>query len=139
MVKISKICFGKSKIKTGDNVLVISGKDRGKTGLIEKVLTKNAKVLIAGVAIAKHHLKPSRKNPHGGIIDMPAPISASNVMLVCPHCGKAVRIAHRVSDTMKERICRKCQGNLDTKTQVTTKVKTKAKPAKTEVAKENNA
>ena len=118
------------KIKTGDNIMVISGKDRGKTGIIEKVLPKEDKVLIAGVAISKHHLKPSRKNPHGGIIDMPRPIAACTVMLVCPHCGKPVRIAHRVSETMKERICRKCQGNLDTKTQVTTTTKTKAKVVK---------
>lgn len=113
------------KIKKGDNVMVISGKDRGKTGAVERVLVDKEKVLIAGVAIAKHHLKPSKKDPQGGIITMPSPIAVSNVMIVCPHCGKPVRIAQRVSATMKERICRKCQGNLDTKTQVTTKVKDK--------------
>lgn len=113
------------KIKKGDNVMVISGKDRGKTGAVERVLVDKEKVLIAGVAIAKHHLKPSKKDPQGGIVTMPTPIAVSNVMLVCPHCGKPVRIAQRVSATTKERICRKCQGNLDTKTQVTTKVKEK--------------
>lgn len=113
------------RIKKGDNVMVISGKDRGKTGAVEKVFVKKDKVLIPGVAMAKHHLKPSKKDPQGGIITMPSPIVSSNVMIVCPHCSKPVRIAHRVSASMKERICRKCQGNLDTKTQVTTKVKEK--------------
>lgn len=125
------------KIKQGDNVMVISGKDKGKVALVERVLTKNNKVLVTGVAMAKHHLKPSTKNPHGGIINMPAPIASSNVMLVCPHCGKPVRIAYRIGTDMKERICRKCQGNLDSQTQtskisskVTTKVTTKAKTEK---------
>jgi len=122
------------KIKQGDNVMIISGKDRGKTGIIERVFMKESKVLVPGVAIAKHHLKPSKKNPHGGIIDMPSPIASSNVMLVCPHCGKPVRVAHKVSETAKERICRKCQGNLDAKAQV--KVKTKEVVTK---VKEKNA
>ena len=118
------------KIKKGDNIMVISGKDRGKTGVIERVLTKTDKVVIAGVAMAKRHLKPSRQNPQGGIITMPAPIAVSNVMLVCPHCGKPVRIAHKVGAEMKERICRKCQGNLDAKAQVATKVKSATKEVK---------
>ena len=104
----------KLQIKKGDNVLVIAGKDRGKIGIIQNVLPGKNKVIITGINIAKHHLKPSRKNPHGGIIDMNAPIDVSNVLMVCPHCGKAIRIAHRQSGNVKERICRKCQGNLDT-------------------------
>lgn len=103
------------KIKKGDNILVIAGKDRGKQGQVEKVLVKEGKLIVTGANIAKHHLKPSRKNPHGGIINMPAPIEASNVLVVCPHCGKPVRIAHKVTEKTKERICRKCQGNLDVK------------------------
>lgn len=101
------------KIKKNDNVLIIAGKDNGKQGVIEKVLTKDAKVVVTGINIAKKHLKPSRKSPHGGILNMPMPLSVSNVMLVCPHCGKPTKIAYRISPEMKERICRKCQGNLD--------------------------
>lgn len=111
------------KIKKNDNVLVISGKDRGKSGSIEKVLTKENKVVITGINLAKHHLKPSRKNPQGGIINMSAPIAISNVMVVCPHCGKPVRVAHKVSEVAKERICRKCKGNLDAKVQTAVKEK----------------
>lgn len=106
------------QIKKGDNILVIAGKDRGKQGLVERVLAKEGKLIITGVNIAKHHLKPSRKNPHGGIINMPAPIEASNVLIVCPHCGKPIRIAHKINPQMKERVCRKCQGNLDVKLNV---------------------
>lgn len=103
------------KIKKGDNIMVITGKDRGKQGLVEKVFLKSDKVVVTGANMAKHHLKPSRKNPHGGIINMPAPINVSNVQLVCPHCGKPVRVAHKINAKTKERICRKCQGNLDMK------------------------
>lgn len=103
------------KIRKGDNIMVIAGKDRGKLGQVEKALIKESRVVITGINLAKHHLKPSRKNPHGGIINIPAPINASNVQLVCPHCGKPVRVAYKISATNKERICRKCQGNLDVK------------------------
>lgn len=116
------------KIKRGDNILVIAGKDSGKQGLVEKSLIKDGKIIATGINMAKHHLKPSRKNPHGGIINMPAPIDKSNVMLVCPHCGKPVRVAYKITEKTKERICRKCKGNLDEK--VNTKVTTKEKNVK---------
>lgn len=100
------------KIKKNDNVLVIAGKDRGKQGKVSQVLSKADKVVVIGANIAKHHLKPTRKNPHGGIMDIPAPIIASNVMIVCPHCGKPVKPAYKITKGIKERICRKCQGSL---------------------------
>lgn len=101
------------KIRKGDNILVIAGKDRGKTGLVEKVMPKEGKIVVSGLNLAKHHLKPSRKNPHGGILDISMPIQQSNAMVVCPHCGKPTRIAHTVNSEIKERICRKCKGNLN--------------------------
>jgi len=103
------------KLKKGDNVFVIAGKSKGKTGEITAVIKKDDKVVVTGVNIAKHHLKPSRKAPHGGIMDIPAPIQASNLMVVCPHCGKIVRIAHKITKDAKERICSKCKGSLDVK------------------------
>lgn len=102
------------KIKKNDNVFIITGKDRGKTGKVTKVLPKDDKLIVTGINIAKHHLKPSRKNPHGGIMDMPAAIYASNVMISCPHCGKPVKAAYQVTKDGKERICRKCKGSLNT-------------------------
>lgn len=103
------------KLKKGDNVFVIAGKSKGKIGEVAKVLRSDDKVVVTGVNIAKHHLKPSRKAPHGGIMDIPAPIQASNVMVVCPHCGKIVKVAHKITKDAKERICAKCKGNLDVK------------------------
>lgn len=103
-------------IKKGDNVLVISGKDRGKRGAIEKVLPRENKVLVVGINIAKHHLKPSRKNPHGGIIDKLAAIDVSNVVLVCPRCSQPTRVGHKITSDkkrMRTRICRKCKESID--------------------------
>jgi len=103
------------KVKKGDNVLIILGKDRGKSGIIQKVMPAEKKVIITGINIAKHHLKPSRKNPHGGIIDMVSPMAVSNVVVICPHCGRPARVGYKKLEKTKERICRRCQGNLDTK------------------------
>lgn len=119
------------KIKKGDNIMVISGKDRGKTGTVQQILTKDKKLVVTGLNIHKHHLKPSKQNPQGGIMTKPAPMAVENVMIVCPHCGRIVRVAYKVGAGLKERICRKCKGNLDMA--VTTKVtenraKSAAKP-----------
>ena len=103
------------KIKKGDNIYVIAGKSKGKQGQVTKVLAKDDKLIVTGINMAKHHLKPSRKAPHGGIIDMPAPIVISNVMIMCPNCNKPVKVAYKMTKDAKERICRKCQGSLDVK------------------------
>ncbi|MCL5407686.1 MAG: 50S ribosomal protein L24 [Patescibacteria group bacterium] len=104
------------KLKKGDTVLIIAGKDRGKRGNIEKSMPQKNKITVTGVNISKHHLKPTRKNPHGGIMDKLAPIDASNAILVCPHCSKPVRIGYKVSTDKdakkKARICKSCQGDL---------------------------
>lgn len=102
------------KLKKGDNIMVIAGKDKGKQGIISRVLPKDGKIIVTGVNIAKKHLKPSRKNPRGGIVSIPAAINASNAILVCPHCGKPTRIAAKITAKTKERVCRNCTGNLDT-------------------------
>jgi len=109
------------RLKKGDTVLIISGKDRGKRGVIEKVLPKEGKILVAGVNLAKLHLKPSRKNPHGGIINKVVPIDASNAVLVCSHCSQPSKVSYKLpvspsqggTEKKKTRICRKCQEGLD--------------------------
>lgn len=107
------------KFKKGDNVLIIAGKSSGKRGTIEKSFPKKNKILVSGVNIAKHHLKPSRKNPHGGIMDKLAPVDASNAVLVCPRCSKPARIGYKIAagtdvkKTKKIRICKKCQESVD--------------------------
>ncbi len=101
------------KIKKGDTVLIIAGKDRGKRGTIEKVFPDINKVIVTGANISKHHLKPSRKNPHGGIIDKLAPIPASNMVIVCPRCGKPSKVSAKITSGKKIRVCRKCKESLD--------------------------
>ena len=103
------------KIKKNDNIFVISGKDSGKKGVVQRVLTKENKIVVSGINIAKKHLKPSRKNPHGGILDVTVPINISNAMVICPNCLHPVRIGYKIKNSQKERICRKCSTSLDLK------------------------
>lgn len=101
------------KIKKGDNVMVLAGKDRGKTGVIESVNPDNSRIVVKGIAKAKKHVKPNRKNPAGGIIDINLPIDSSNVAIVCPGCGKPTRIGYKVAEGTKTRICRRCSQSVE--------------------------
>lgn len=103
----------KMTIKTGDNVLVIAGKDKGKTGKVTAVNADANKVLVENVNIVSKHQKPKSQQDKGGIFKRPAPIEASNVQVVCPTCGKATRVAHSEVDGKKVRICKKCNASLD--------------------------
>jgi large subunit ribosomal protein L24 len=104
----------KIKLKRGDTVLIISGKDRGKTGKIEKVLPKTNQILVTGVNIIKKHTRPTKKNPHGGIIQINKPISVANVMLICPQCNKPTRIGFKMLDGGKKlRVCKKCKESVE--------------------------
>lgn len=95
-------------IKKGDNLLVILGKDRGKTGACERVIPRKNKVVISGINLVKKHTRPTRRNPKGGISEIPAPIHASNVMIICKKCGKKTRIGKKILAKKKIRICRAC-------------------------------
>ena len=103
----------KLSVKKGDNVLVITGKDAGKTGEVLEVNVEAGRVVVAGVNIQAHHKKPRSKDDKGGIIKSEGAIDASNVQVVCPVCKKAVRIAHGDVDGKKVRICKKCGVSLD--------------------------
>lgn len=103
----------KMTIKTGDNVLVIAGKDKGKTGKVSAVNADSNKVLVENVNIVTKHQKPRSQQDKGGIFKRPAPIEASNVQVVCPTCGKATRVAHNEVEGKKVRICKKCNASLD--------------------------
>lgn len=96
------------KLRTGDKVMVISGKDAGKESRIARVYPQKGKVLVEGVNTVKRHTKPTGSTMQGGIIDRDMPIDVSNVMIVCEKCGPT-RIGHRIDDEgVKHRICRKC-------------------------------
>lgn len=100
------------KLKKGDTVMVISGKDAGVESHITKVLRDNNKVQVEGVNTAKRHTRPTGQTMQGGIIDKDMPIDASNVMIVCEKCGPT-RIGHKVNDDGdKVRVCVKCGGEL---------------------------
>ena len=102
-------------IRKNDNVLVITGKDRGKRGRVLKVLPAKNRVVVEGVNIIKRHTKPNPgRQIKGGVVEREAPLHASNVQVVCPECGKATRIGRKIlGDGRKVRICRKCEGVVD--------------------------
>ena len=98
------------KILKNDKVYIISGKDRGKSGEVTRVLQKAGSVVVNGINIAKKAVKPSKKNAQGGIIEITRPVPVSNVILVCPSCGKPARIGYTVAkDGKKARTCKKCK------------------------------
>ena len=97
------------KVRKGDEVMVIAGKDRGKRGRVQEVNPTDNTVVVAGVNIAKRHTKPNpSKNSKGGIIDTPKPMGIGKVMVICNHCGKPTRIALRREEDNKERVCKQC-------------------------------
>ena len=95
-------------IKKGDNVKVLSGKDRGKQGVVLRALPAEGKVVVEGVAVAKKAVKPNQQNQQGGIVPTEMPVDVSNVQLVCPKCGQATRVGHKKDGKNKLRICKKC-------------------------------
>jgi large subunit ribosomal protein L24 len=103
-------------IKKDDNVRVMAGKDRGKTGRVVRVQPNDGRVMVDGVALAKKHQRASGKRStsgqqlqQGGIIDVETYIDISNVQIVCKSCGQPTRVGHRVEGDTKVRICRKCE------------------------------
>ena len=100
-------------VKTKDTVIVISGKDKGKKGRISAAFPKLGRVTVEGVNVVTKHQKARNAMQPGGIIKKELPIAASNVMLVCPSCGKATRLAHKVTDGKKVRVCKKCNAEID--------------------------
>lgn len=96
------------KLRKGDQVQVIAGKDLGKTGEITRVLVDAEKVIVDGVNVAKRHQRATKATMQGGIIDKDMPIHVSNVAIVCTSCGKHTRIGYRIDGDAKVRVCRKC-------------------------------
>lgn len=103
----------KMNVKTGDNVLVITGKDKGKSGKVLEVLASENKVVVENINLVTKHQKPRSQQDKGGKIQKTAPIEASNVMVICPNCGKATRVAHSEVAGKKVRSCKKCSASLD--------------------------
>ena len=123
--------MAKSFIKKGDTVLVITGKDSGKTGKVLEVMPKDGKAVVENINVVTKHQKPKSAQDKGGIIKKSAPMEASNLMVVCPVCGKATRISRKTVEGANVRVCKKCGASLDKKF-----VKTVKKEAKKEVKQE---
>ena len=104
-----------SPIRKNDNVLVMTGRDRGKRGRVLRVIPAKGRLIVEGVNFIKRHTKPNpQKNVKGGIVQREAPLSASNVQIVCPECGAPTRIgSRRLDDGTSIRFCRKCKGVVD--------------------------
>jgi large subunit ribosomal protein L24 len=102
-------------IRRNDNVIVTTGKDRGKRGRVLKVLPAKNRLIVEGVNFIKRHTKPNpQRQIKGGLVEREAALHASNVQLVCPDCGKPTRLGRRIlGDGRKVRICRKCEGVVD--------------------------
>ncbi len=99
----------KVHVRKNDTVMVISGKDKGKTGEVLAVMPKTGKVVVKGINVVSKHQKPNRQNMQGGIIKKEAPIYSSKVMLYCSKCKAVTRISHKISeDGTKTRVCKKC-------------------------------
>lgn len=101
--------FKNMKLKKGDKVRIMVGKDAGKEGQIEKVFLTENTVLLPNLNQYKRHLKPRKEGEKGGIVDVNRPISAAKVSLVCPKCKSVTRVGFKMIKDKKVRICRKCQ------------------------------
>lgn len=96
------------KIKKNDTVKMIGGKDRGKTGKVLKLFPSEEKVIVEGLNLIKKHSRPRREGEKGQRVEVPRKITVSNVILVCPKCGKTTRVKYQISGENKARVCKKC-------------------------------
>lgn len=103
------------QVRRGDTVTVIAGNFKGSEGRVLRVIPKQGRVVVEGVNMRKRHQPPSQANPEGGIVTFEAPINASNVMLLCPHCKTPTRVRRRVDpDGTVERLCVRCDTSIPT-------------------------
>lgn len=98
------------KIKKGDMVKIMAGKDKGKTGKVAKVIPAEGKIIVEGMNIKKKHIRPKKQGQKGHVAPISAPFYASSAMIVCSSCGKAARIGYKLEGNKKTRVCKKCGG-----------------------------
>ncbi len=101
-------------IKKGDNVIMLSGKDRGKSGKILSIIKTpdTSRVVVEGLNTVKRHQRPRKEGQQGQILTKERAVDSSNVQILCPKCGKATRVSHRVVGDVKIRVCKKCDAEL---------------------------
>jgi large subunit ribosomal protein L24 len=103
----------KFRVKKGDTVEVVQGKESGKRGKVLRVLSAEERIIVERVNFIKRHIRPSKKTPQGGVIEREASMHISNVKLVCPSCNQAVRVGVRMEGEEKIRFCKKCNVQVD--------------------------
>lgn len=110
---VKKLKVKNPRIKKGDTVKVLLGKDRGKTGRVMAVLPEQRRVLVEGVNMVKKHIRPRRSGEKGQRVSVAAPLHISNVQVVCPACKKSSRIGVKREEGRRQRVCKKCQAAID--------------------------
>lgn len=100
------------KIKKNDNIIMLSGKDRGKTGKVFSVLPKEGRVIVEGLNLVKRHVRARKQGQKGQIISKERAVPASSVALICKSCGKPTRIGYKLESQSKVRICKKCKSEV---------------------------
>jgi large subunit ribosomal protein L24 len=96
------------KIKSGDTILIIAGKDRNKSGKVTEVFPKNNKIIVEGLNLIKKHVRPKKQGEKGQKVEIPQAIDISNVQIICPKCKKPTRIGQKLIENGKVRTCKKC-------------------------------
>ena len=100
------------KIKKNDQVKILTGKDKGKTGKVLTVFPEEKKVLVEGLNLIKKHVRPKRQGEEGQRVEVPGKVNTSKLMFVCPKCGKVTRVGYRLKKDKKYRICKKCNSEV---------------------------
>jgi large subunit ribosomal protein L24 len=100
------------RIKKGDQIQIIAGKDKGKSGKVLRVIPESLRIVVEGLNLVKKHMKPKRGGEKGQRVEIPASLNISNVMLVCPKCGKLTRVGFKVGKDEKTRVCKKCKSEI---------------------------
>jgi large subunit ribosomal protein L24 len=100
------------RIKKGDNVQILSGNDKGKTGEVLEVMPKEDKIIVKGINVRKKHVKARKQGEESGIISVESAIPTSKANVVCPKCGKATKVGYSEEKDKKVRICKKCGAKL---------------------------
>lgn len=122
------------KVRTGDKVKVLYGKNRGKVGTVLRVLKSKGKVVVEGVNVYKKHIKGNNRDVESQIAEIIKPVEVSKVMVICPNCGKPTRIGFNVTKSGKTRVCKKCNKEIESGTEIELKNEESKKGPKVQVA-----
>lgn len=102
----------KIRIKKGDKVLIVRGKDRGRSGKVLRVIPDKSRLVVDGLNLLKKTVRPTKQGERGQVVDVPSPLRIENARLVCPSCNKASRVGMRFKSNKKERYCKKCEAKV---------------------------